>query len=54
MVYPKITVGLKFLLFYSNPKGVKRNFKLVSVQKWNIPFKIGFLFTGMAKSKKER
>jgi hypothetical protein len=32
-VYPKITVNLKFLLFYPNPKGDKRNFKLVSVQK---------------------
>jgi hypothetical protein len=37
MVYPKITVSLKFLLFYSNPKGDKRNFKLVPMQKWNTP-----------------
>jgi hypothetical protein len=36
-VYPKITVSLKFLLFYPNPKGDKRNFKLVSVQKWDTP-----------------
>jgi hypothetical protein len=32
-VYPKITVSLKFLLFYLNPKRDKRNFKLVPVQK---------------------
>jgi hypothetical protein len=36
-VYPKITVSLKFLLFYTNPKGEKRNFTLVSVQKWDTP-----------------
>jgi hypothetical protein len=36
-VYPKITVSLKFLLFYPNPKGDKRNFKLVPVQKWDTP-----------------
>jgi hypothetical protein len=35
--YPKITVSLKFLLFYPNPKGDKRNFKSVSVQKWDTP-----------------
>jgi hypothetical protein len=33
-VYPKITNSLKFLLLYLNPKVDKRNFKLVSVQKW--------------------
>jgi hypothetical protein len=32
-VYSKITVSPKFLLFYPNPKGDKRNFKLVSEQK---------------------
>jgi phage pi2 protein 07 len=37
-VYPKITVSQKFLLFYPNPKGDKRNFKLVPVQKWDTPF----------------
>jgi hypothetical protein len=36
-VYPKIAVSLKFLLFYPNPKGDKRNFKLVSVQIWDTP-----------------
>jgi hypothetical protein len=36
-LYPKITVSLKILLFYPNPKGDKRNFKWVSVQKWDIP-----------------
>jgi hypothetical protein len=36
-VYPKITVNLKFLLFYPNPKGDKSNFKWVSVQKWDTP-----------------
>jgi hypothetical protein len=36
-VYPKITVSLKFLLFYPNPKGDKRNFKWVSVKKWDTP-----------------
>jgi hypothetical protein len=34
-VYPKITINLKFLLFYPYPKVDKRNFKLVSVQNWN-------------------
>jgi hypothetical protein len=34
-MYPKITVSLKFLLFY--PKGDKRNFKWVSVKKWDTP-----------------
>jgi hypothetical protein len=36
-VYPKITVSLKFLLFYPIPKGDKRNFILVPVQKWETP-----------------
>jgi hypothetical protein len=35
--YLKITISLKFLLLYPNPKGDKRNFKLVSVQKWDAP-----------------
>jgi hypothetical protein len=36
-VYPKITISQKFLLFYPNPKGDKRNFKSVSVYKWETP-----------------
>jgi hypothetical protein len=36
-MYPKIAVSLEFLLFYPNPKGDKRNFKLVSVQKRDTP-----------------
>jgi hypothetical protein len=36
-VYPKIAVSLQFLLFYPNPKGDKRNYTLVSVQKWDKP-----------------
>jgi hypothetical protein len=36
-MYPKIAVSLKFLLFYPNPKGDKRNFKTDSVQKWDTP-----------------
>jgi hypothetical protein len=38
-VYPQITVSLKFLLFYPNPKGEKRNFSSVSVQKWDTPLR---------------
>jgi hypothetical protein len=38
-VYPKITVSQKFLLFYPNPKGDKRNYTLVIVQKWDTPYK---------------
>jgi hypothetical protein len=36
-VYSKIAVSLKFLLFYPNPKGDKRNFKMDYVQKWDTP-----------------
>jgi hypothetical protein len=36
-VYPKIAVSLKLLLFYPNPKGDKRNFKMDSLQKWDTP-----------------
>lgn len=32
-----MTLCLKFLLFYLDPKGDKMNFKLVAVQKWNTP-----------------
>jgi hypothetical protein len=34
-MYPKLTIGLNFPFFYPNPKGDKRNFKLVIVQKWD-------------------
>lgn len=30
-----MTLCLKFLLFYLDPKGDKMNFKLVSVKKWH-------------------
>jgi len=33
MDVPQITLTLKFLLFYPDPKGDKMNFKLVSVDK---------------------
>jgi|JI10StandDraft_1071094.scaffolds.fasta_scaffold02294_19 hypothetical protein len=33
MGYLQITLSLKFLLFYPDPKGDKTNLKLVSVQK---------------------
>ncbi len=35
MDVPQITLTLKFLLFYPDPKGDKMNFKLVSVEKWD-------------------
>ena len=39
MVYPKISLSLKFLLFYPDPEGDKMNFKVGSFQKWNAPIK---------------
>jgi hypothetical protein len=41
-LYSKITVSLKFLLFHPIPKGDKRNFILVSVQKWDTPFYVEY------------
>jgi phosphoenolpyruvate carboxylase len=48
-VYPKITISLRFLLLYPNPKRDKRNFILVSVQKWDTPFCFGLTLKGIYK-----
>jgi hypothetical protein len=44
-----MTVSQKFLLWYPNPEGDKRNYTLVSVQKWGIPIYLGQVqFVGIA------
>ena len=43
--YPKITLSLKFLLFYSDPLKVnKMNFRLVCIRKWDKFNSIDYFF----------